>query len=138
MMDSAKIRVLAGVGGVLLGFAAIGAIVLALGIALAGVFGAAWAAVICALVLGALACGGIYVFVQPEHTHETALADPAAEERHETVQDALVDIPMQALVDIIDKRPLASVAVSLAAGFLIMEQPEAVRKQMQRLVAGLL
>ncbi len=137
-MDSAKIRVLAGVGGVLLGFAAVASIVLALGIALAGIFGAAWAAVICALILGALACGGVYVFVQPDHTHETALSDPKAEDRQDAVQDALVDIPMQALVDIVDKRPLASVAVSLAAGFLIMEQPDAVRKQLQRLVAGLI
>lgn len=137
-MDSAKIRVLAGVGGALLGFAAIGAIVLALGIALSGVVGAAWASLICALVLGAMSCGAVYIFVQPEHTHETSLSDPRAEDKHEAIQDALVDIPFQAIIDIVDKRPLASVAVSLAAGFLIMEQPETVRKQAQKLLAGLL
>lgn len=137
-MDSAKIRVLAGVGGVLLGFAAIASIVLALGIALAGIFGAAWAALICALVLGALACAGVYFFIQPEHTHDGAVTQAAAATKHDSVQDALVDIPFQALVDIVDKRPLASVAVSLAAGFLIMEQPEQVRKQVQRILATLL
>lgn len=137
-MDSAKIRVLAGVGGVLLGFAAIVSIVLAVGIALAGIIGMAWAAVICSLILGALACGAVYLFVQPEHTHATALATSDQDKRNDNVQDALLDIPTQALIDIVDKRPLASVAVSLAAGFLIMEQPEAVRKQMQRLLAGLL
>ena len=136
-MDSAKIRVLAGVGGVLLGFAAIASIVLALGIALAGVFGPAWAALICALVLGALSCAGVYFFIQPEHHHDRVLTQ-AAETKHEAAQDALIDMPFQALVDIVDKRPLASVAVSLAAGFLIMEQPEQVRKQVQRILSDLL
>lgn len=137
-MDSAKIRVLAGVGGVLLGFAAIASIVLALGIALSGVVGAAWAAVICALVLGALACAGVYFFIQPENTHETAVTHASSASAQDAVRDALVDMPMQALVDIVDKRPLASVAVSVAAGFLVMEQPEAVRKQLQRALSGLI
>lgn len=137
-MDSAKIRVLAGVGGVLLGFAAIASIVLALGIALSSVVGAAWAALICALVLGALACAGVYLFVQPEQTHETALAHSFPTSGQDAIQDALVDMPMQALVDIVDKRPLASVAVSVAAGFLVMEQPEAVRKQLRRALSGLI
>lgn len=137
-MDSAKFRLLAGVGGVLLGFAAIVSIVLALGIALSGIIGVAWAALVCSFVLGALACAGFYFFVQPEHTHETALTSSVSEERHDAAQDALFDMPVQALVDIVDKRPLASVAISLAAGFMIMEQPEAVRKQIQKMIAGLI
>ena len=67
-MDRAKIRIFAGIGGALFGFAGLVAMAIAIVLALTPLMGAIWATLTIASLFLGIGRHGIYVFMRPQAT----------------------------------------------------------------------
>ena len=131
-MDKAKLRIMAGAGGALLGFAGVLFLSFSLAALVAHFFG--W-------VIGALAVGimlvicsllGISYFLAPLKTAEEEI-----EQLEEATAEALAELPFDTVKALVDKRPLMSVSVAALIGYSVANDPKNAASHAQRLAFGL-
>lgn len=130
-MDKAKLRLMAGVGGALLGF--IGALALAAAgiIALAGLVGYGWSALIVGGILFAASFVGIMAFIAPFRETEEELSDMG-----DATADILADLPFDTVKAFIEKRPITALTVAVFAGYAATKDPDNAVRHAQRMVAS--
>lgn len=133
MMDRAKLRLLAGTGGVVFVFTGLVALSVALIIVLSEPLGMALAVTSVALVFVGLGCVGLYIFLMP---HRPTDAEINAVE--EAGADALADVPVDTLKSFVSKRPVAATASALLLGYTMTRDPKNAARQAQRMFLQLL
>lgn len=132
-MDVAKLRFAAAAGAILFGVAGLAALSAALVLLLSTVLGPLAATATVGAIYVALAFACLYVFLMPHKPATDEIEDLEA-----ATAEALGDLPFEAVKSIVQKRPLASMTLALAAGYSIMRDPEGAMKGAQRVVLGLI
>ena len=132
-MENAKLRILAGAGGALMGFAGILFVSGSLAVFLASVLGWGFAILFVGVLLMAGACLGIAYFAEPFQDLEEEI-----DELESATADALADLPFDTMKSIVDKRPLTAVSVAALIGYSAANDPSNAAKNAQRMMFGLL
>lgn len=133
MIDSAKLRFLAGAGAALFGFVGVCALGVAAALALAPYVGVAEAAALVGGLLSLLAVICLILLARPSTSAEEEMA------KIETLTaEALADLPFDTLKALIEKRPMASLAIAATTGYTLSRDPEAAAQNLRRAVSGLL
>lgn len=132
-MDKAKLRLLAALGGTLFAFA--GALILSFAavIVLTPVLGQAWATVAVGLVFLALACACLYYFLLPYKASEAEV-----HQAEEMAAAALADLPFDTVQAIVRRHPVSALTIALAAGYIVVRDPENASRGLRRVLSGLL
>lgn len=131
-MDTAKLRILAGVSGALLGFAGIIALAISAGFFL-NQWLSPWAS--CLIVGGVLmlfALTGMMIFLAPGKSSEEEL-----EQLEDVTADLLADLPFDTIAAIVEKRPLAAISVAALMGYSVTKDPGSAAKNAERMLMGL-
>lgn len=132
-MDPAKLRLFAGIGGALFGFAGIVALLVAAAIALAPFIGSALSVVIVGVVFFGIGCTLLAVFLKPMKSTADEL-----EQLESATAEAFAELPLDTLKAIIVKRPIATTAIAGLVGYGLMRDPGTTGKMLQRTLLGLL
>lgn len=132
-MDVAKLRLIAGAGAVFFGFAGVTALTIAGVIALIPVIGLLWSTVSVASILLALACICVVIFLKPGKSTEEEL-----DQFEHATADMLADLPFDAISSLVEKRPITAATMALAAGYLIVSNPDQAAKGLQKLIDELI
>lgn len=132
-MDTAKLRIAAGVGAAFFGLAGITALTVAGVIALVPVFGLLWATVTAACILLAVALTFFFIFLKPGKSTEEEL-----DQFENATADMLAELPFDAITSLVERRPLAAASIALAAGYLVVSNPEQASRSLQKLVDELI
>lgn len=132
-MDSAKLRFAAAAGAILFGVAGLAALSIALVLLLSTVLGSLAATATVGAMYAALAFACLYVFLMPHKP-----ASDEIDDLESATAAALADLPFEAVKSIVQKRPLASMTLALAAGYSMMKDPDGAMKGAQRIVLGLI
>lgn len=132
-MDSAKLRLFAGVGGVFLGFAGVIALSTALALYLAERIGPIWAAASVGGVLLLASVIAMLLFLRPAKSAEAEVG-----EIETMTADVLADLPFDTVKSLVEKRPLLALGVSLAAGYALARDPDEAARGIRRLVTTML
>lgn len=129
MLDAAKLRIIVGLGGALIGFVGLCCLVASITIAIAYWLGLMWATLIVGGSLLLVAAGCIYYCMRPR---ESAVSE--IESIETATAEALADLPYDAVQSMIRKRPFAAVAIAMIAGYVGVKDPDEIVKNMQRLI----
>lgn len=132
-MDKAKLRFAAGAGAAI--FGVVGVSVLSIGAALAleprhglvvslGAVGG---------VLFLVAAAMLFILTRPDQSTEKEM-----EKVEELAAETLADLPFETVKAIIEKRPIASLAIAATTGYAMSKDPERTTRNLRRAVTGLL
>jgi len=132
-MDPAKLRLFAGIGGALFGFAGIVALLVAAAIALAPLIGSALSVVVVGIIFFAIGCTLIALFLKPMKSTADEL-----DQLESATAEAFADLPLDTIKAIIVKHPIATTAVAGVVGYGFMRDPGTTGKMLQRTLLGLL
>lgn len=132
-MDPAKLRLIAGVGGTLFGFAGLVALMIAAVIALSAVMGLAWATFTISMIFLALGCVGIVIFLKPYKAAEEEM-----NQFGEATADALADLPFDTIISMFEKRPLTMSALGVFIGYSMFKNPSQATSTIQRAMLAIL
>ena len=133
MIDSAKLRFIAGAGAALFGLVGVCALGVAAVLALEPVTGMVVAAALVGSLLSLLAVICLILLARPETTAEEEMAKI----EHLTAE-ALADLPFDTVKALIEKRPMACLAIAATTGYTLSRDPEAAARNLRRAVSGLL
>lgn len=132
-MDPAKLRLFAGIGGALFGFAGIVALLVAAAIALAPLIGSALSVVVVGIIFFAIGCMLIAFFLKPMKSAADEL-----DQLESATAEAFADLPLDTMKAIIVKHPIATTAIAGVVGYGLMKDPGTTGKMLQRTLLGLL
>jgi len=132
-MDRTKRRIALGVCGALFGFAGALALSIAATLALAQWVGMVYATLIVGSAYTLLAFVCAYVFLRPSKTTEEEV-----DSIESVTADALADLPFDTIEAIIRKRPIATIGLALAAGYVGMRDPDSTVRHAQNMLFRLL
>jgi hypothetical protein len=128
-VDKAKLRLLAGAGGVLFGFAGIVTLAVALVIAVSTVIGMVAATIFASCIFLCIACLCAFFFLQP---HKSAHEE--IDQLESATADALADLPFDTVKALFTRHPIATIAVSLGVGYLFVRDPDMTLRNARRLL----
>ncbi|WP_018146845.1 hypothetical protein [Henriciella marina] len=128
-MDVAKLRIIAGAGAVFFGFAGVTTLTIATVIALIPLIGLLWATVSVASLFLFIACICTLVFLKPGKSTEEEL-----DQFEHATADMLAELPFDTIAALVEKRPIAAASIALAAGYLVVSNPEQASKGLQKLI----
>lgn len=131
-MDPAKLRLFAGIGGALFGFAGIVALLVAAAIAIAPHVGSALSVVIVGGAFFAIGVCLIVIFLKPAKSAAAEL-----EQLEDATAEAFAELPLDTLKAVVAKRPIASTALAGFIGYSMMNDPKGTGRVLQRTVMGL-
>lgn len=131
-MDSAPLRILGGVAGIMFAFAGIMLLALAATLALAGPFGLPIASLIVGALLMLTAGAAVYFTLKP-----LASSMLEVDQIEEATADALADLPFDTIKSLVEKRPIAAISIAALAGYSMTKDPQNATKNAERLVMGL-
>lgn len=132
-MDTAKLRLLAAVTGLLMGLGAILTLFVATTLALAQVMGlipASFTVAAGGLVLAGLC---LFFFLKPFRSIEEEV-----DEVEEVTAEALADLPFDAIRSIVQRRPLTATAIAMVLGYMLVRNPQAAQRQVERFILSML
>jgi hypothetical protein len=132
-MDVAKLRIIAGAGAVFFGFAGVTTLTVATVIALIPLIGLLWATVAVASLFLFIACICTLVFLKPGKSTEEEL-----DQFEHATADMLAELPFDTIAALVEKRPIAAASIALAAGYLVVSNPEQAGKGLQKLIDQLI
>ncbi len=132
-MDAAKLRIIAGIAGLLCALAGVVGLGVASVLALSSVMGPIWGSFTFGIVALALACAGIYFFLLPHRPTSREIDD-----FEEVTANAIADLPFNTVRAMLNKQPLIAVAAAALAGYSLTRDPEEVVRHAQRLLTGFL
>ncbi|MGB3627742.1 MAG: hypothetical protein WA989_18090 [Henriciella sp.] len=132
-MDVAKLRIAACVGAAFFGFIGTTALCVAGTLALVPVMGLIWATFTMACVMLFFGCICAIIFLKPSKTTEEEL-----DQFENATADMLAELPFDTIASIVEKRPIAAASMALAAGYLIVSNPDQAAKGLQKLVDELI
>lgn len=132
-MDVAKLRIIAGAGAVFFGFAGVTTLTVAAVIALIPLIGLLWATVSVASLFLFIACICTLVFLKPGKSTEEEL-----DQFEHATADMLAELPFDTIAALVEKRPIAAASIALAAGYLVVSNPEQAGKGLQKLIDQLI
>ncbi|WP_300376898.1 hypothetical protein [Henriciella sp.] len=132
-MDAAKLRIIAGAGAAFFGLAGTTALTVAGVLALIPVMGLLWATVTAASVLLFVACICVLVFLKPGKSTEEEL-----DQFEHATADMLAELPFDAISSLVEKRPLTAASMALAAGYLLVSNPDQASKGLQKIMDELM
>lgn len=132
-MDIAKLRIIAGAGAAFFGFAGTCGLAVASVFALAPIMGWAWAAFTVSCLLFALGLICVVVFLKPGKPTEVEL-----DQFENATAEMLAELPFDTIASLVEKRPIAASAMALAAGYLVVSNPQGVSKGLQKLAEELI
>ncbi len=124
MMEAASLRILAGIGGALLGFAGVVGLVVALGITIAPALGAGVATLVCASLLLAAALGCVYFALSSHEEH----VEPDQVEH----SGPLSSIPLELIGKMIEEKPLVTIGAAIFLGYAVTQRPELATTHVQK------
>lgn len=133
MLDAAKLRIIVGLGGALIGFVGLCCLFAAITIALAYWLGWIEATLIVGVALLAISVACIYYCIRPQKSAVSEI-----ENIETATAEALADLPYDAVQSMIRKRPFAAVAIAMIAGYVGVKDPDEIVKNMQRLVFAII
>lgn len=132
-MDEAKLRLLAGAGAAIFGLVGVGCLAVAAVYALEPVFGDLGAVVIAGLALSLIAVGLALLMSRPDTSSVEDVAEIEA-----LTAEALADLPFDTVRAMIDKRPIASLAIAATTGYALSRDPQAAAEHVKRAVTTLM
>lgn len=132
-MDTAKLRLVAGAVAAIFGIVGVSALCLAATLALEPVVGQVEALLVVGGGLFLIAAACLFILTRP---------DTATEEEVEKIgsltADALADLPFDAVKSLIEKRPMACLAIAATTGYTMSKNPEEATRNLRRAVTGLI
>lgn len=132
-MDTAKLRIIAGAGAGIFGFIATCGLSVAGWLALVPVMGAPLSALIVSSVLLTVALLCAFIFLKPKKS-----TDKELDQFEHATADLLADLPFDMVANLAEKRPMTASAIAMAAGYLVITNPEGVSKGLQKLADDLM
>lgn len=132
-MDVAKFRIVACVGAAFFGFIGTTALSVTGVIALEPVIGLLWASLTMSCIMLFLGCICAIIFLKPGKSTEEEL-----DQFENATADMLAELPFDTIASIVEKRPIAAASMALAAGYLIVSNPEQAAKGLQKLADELI
>ncbi|WOI52913.1 hypothetical protein [Parvularcula sp. LCG005] len=128
-MDKAKMRLFAGAGGTLFGFAGLASLGVSLTIVLSSAVGLALAVTIIAVVFLAIACLCFYLFLLPNKSTEAEL-----DQLEHAGAEALADLPIDTLKYFVTRHPIASAGLAAVVGYALLHDSKETTNTLHRLV----
>lgn len=132
-MHSPKIRIMAGLAGVLFALAGVVGIGVACVLGLSQLLGPVWGALIFGVLALAAAGAALYFFILPNRSTEDELDD-----LEDVTAKAIVDLPFATLRAVLERQPLVAVALAGLAGYSLTREPEEAVRHAQRLLSRFL
>jgi len=132
-MDAPKLRIMAGIAGVLFALAGVVGIGVASILALSALIGPIWGALVFGVLALGIAGGSLYVFILPNRSTERELDD-----LEDATAKAIVDLPFATLRAVLERQPLLAVAIAGLAGYSLTREPEEAVRHAQRLLTRFL
>lgn len=132
-MSSAKFRLAAAGGAGLFGIVGVAAIGISLALALVPVIGPVAATGLVGGVFFLLSAICLVIVADPDATTEEEVS------RLETLTaEALADLPFDTMKAVIEKRPIASLAIAATTGYALSKDPENAARHLRRAMTGLM
>lgn len=132
-MNTGKLRVIAGACAAIFGVVGTGVLSVGLVVVFAEVIGLVAAIFTAGAILFVLAGLCLFILARPDKSAEAEIS------RMESLTaEALADLPFDTLKALIEKRPVASLALAATTGYGLSRNPEAAVKNFQRVVMGLI
>jgi len=131
-MDTAKLRLAAAAVTAIAGIVGVSTLVVAGVLALEPRFGLALSATLVGAGLCLVAVASLLFVTQPDTPTEKEIS--AIES---LTAEALADLPFDTVKAIIEKRPMASLAIAATTGYTLSRDPESAVRNLKRAMAGL-
>ncbi len=133
MFDKAKLRLMAGAGGALLGFASVLFLALGLAVFLSEYIGWTGGAIVVGAILLCLSILALAYFIAPFKDVENEVS-----QFEEATADALADLPFDTIKALVEKRPVTALSVAALIGYSTTRDPGNAVKNAERMVMSIL
>ncbi|MEO0871596.1 MAG: hypothetical protein AAFY19_06480 [Pseudomonadota bacterium] len=132
-MDTAKLRLAAGAVAAVFGIVGLSALACATALALEPALGMTVSVALVGATLFVIAAGCLFFVTRPDKSTEDEV-----DKIGELTAEALADLPFDTVKALIEKRPMASLAIAVTTGYALSKDPERAAKNLSRVMTGLM
>lgn len=132
-MDTTKLRLAAGAGAAIFGVVGLSILSIAIALALQPQLGLVVSLGVVGGALFLIAVTMMFILARPDQSTEEEM-----EKVEELAAETLADLPFDTVKAIIEKRPMASLAIAATTGYAMSKDPERAIRNLRRVVTGLL